>query len=89
VSVFGPQGENAHRYLHKGRPVAVDGRLDWSEWETVDGQRRQSVTILASEVQFLHSSGGWSPASAVEDEMQPGEDELRAEHAGAEAEPVV
>jgi single-strand DNA-binding protein len=89
VSVFGPQGESAHRYLQKGRPVAVDGRLDWSEWETVEGQRRQSVTILASDVQFLHSHGGWSPDGGAEDELQPDEGESREERTGVEAEPVV
>jgi single-strand DNA-binding protein len=63
VSVFGAPGESVHRYLQKGRPVAIDGRLEWSEWETADGQRRQSVTIVASDVQFLRGSdaGAGSP----------------------------
>ena len=34
VVVFGAPAENAARYLHTGRPVAIDGRLDWREWET-------------------------------------------------------
>src|ERR671919_780915 len=29
VTVWGAQGENCANYLHKGRPVAVDGRLEW------------------------------------------------------------
>src|SRR6185312_12578962 len=29
VTVWGAQGENCARYLSKGRPVAVDGRLEW------------------------------------------------------------
>ncbi len=33
VTVWGAQGENAARYLSKGRPVAIDGRLEWREWE--------------------------------------------------------
>jgi single-strand DNA-binding protein len=53
VSVFGSTAENAHRYLRKGRPVAVDGRLEWSEWETTDQEKRQAVTIVADTVQFL------------------------------------
>ena len=32
VTVWGQQGENCHRYLKKGRPIAVDGRLRWREW---------------------------------------------------------
>lgn len=53
ITVWGGQGENAARFLSKGRPVAVDGRLEWREWETQDGQKRQSVDIVADNVQFL------------------------------------
>ena len=42
VTVWGAQGENCATYLSKGRPVAVDGRLDWREWEAQDGDKRQS-----------------------------------------------
>jgi len=54
VTVWGAQGENAARYLSKGRPVAIDGRLEWREWEAKDGSgTRQSVDIIADSVQFL------------------------------------
>ena len=55
VTVWGAQGENCAQYLAKGRPVAVDGRLDWREWEAKDGSKRQSVDIIADSVQFLGS----------------------------------
>ena len=41
------------RASRKGRPVALDGRLEWREWETQDGQKRQAVEIVADSVQFL------------------------------------
>ncbi|MDQ2758905.1 MAG: single-stranded DNA-binding protein [Actinomycetota bacterium] len=53
VTVWGAQGENCSRYLSKGRPVAVDGRLRWREWQTPEGQKRQAVDIIAESVQFL------------------------------------
>ncbi len=53
VTVWGAQGENCARYLSKGRPVAVDGRLRWREWTTQEGQKRQAVDIIAESVQFL------------------------------------
>jgi single-strand DNA-binding protein len=55
VKVWGAQGENAARYLSKGRPVAIDGRLDWHEWESQDGTKRQATDIIAESVQFLGS----------------------------------
>ncbi|MGI8559258.1 MAG: single-stranded DNA-binding protein [Solirubrobacteraceae bacterium] len=58
VSVFGGQAETCARYLAKGRPVAIDGRLDWHEWETPDGDRRQAVQVIADRVQFLGSGPG-------------------------------
>ena len=53
VTVWGAQGENCSRFLSKGRPVAVDGRLEWREWEDKDNNKRQSVEIIADSVQFL------------------------------------
>ena len=59
VTVFGAQGENCANYLSKGRPVAIEGRLDWSEWEAKDGSgKRQKVEIIANTVQFLGSRDG-------------------------------
>lgn len=61
VKVWGAQGENCARFLSKGRPVAVQGRLEWREWETQDGQKRQAIDIIADSVQFL---GGRDDAPA-------------------------
>lgn len=58
VKVWGAQGENCATYLTKGRPVAVDGRLDWREWEGQNGEKRQAVEIIADRVQFLGSRDG-------------------------------
>jgi single-strand DNA-binding protein len=57
VTVWGAQGENCATYLSKGRPVAVNGRLEWREWEAQDGSKRQAVEIIADSVQFLGSRG--------------------------------
>jgi single-strand DNA-binding protein len=76
VTVWGAQGENCARYLSKGRPVAINGRLEWREWETQEGGKRQAVEIIADTVQFLGgredggngnggSSGGFTPRSDV------------------------
>lgn len=75
VSVFGASGEACGTYLEKGRPVAVDGRLDWHEWETAEGQRRQAVEIIADSVQFL----GTGRAGGEPRDTEPAEAETEAE----------
>jgi single-strand DNA-binding protein len=58
VTVWGAQGENCATYLQKGRPVAIDGRLEWREWEAQDGSgKRQAIDIIADSVQFLGGRG--------------------------------
>ena len=53
ITVWGAQGENCSKYLTKGRGVAIDGRLQWREWTDQSGNKRQSVDIIAENVQFL------------------------------------
>jgi single-strand DNA-binding protein len=76
VTIFGRQGENAAQYLAKGRPVALDGRLEWREWQDKEGNNRQSVEIVADNIQFLGGreeggmgggggGGGFTPRSDV------------------------
>ena len=69
ITVWGQQGENCAQYLSKGRPVAIDGRLEWREWDAQDGTKRQAVEVVAESVQFL---GG----------RQDGEVRLRARRRG-------
>ena len=75
VTVWGAQGENCARFLSKGRPVCIDGRLEWREWQTQEGQKRESIEIVADAVQFLGgreegapmggSGNGFAPHSDV------------------------
>ena len=58
VTVWGQQGESCAQYLSKGRPVGIDGRLEWREWDATDGSgKRQAVEVVAESVQFLGSRG--------------------------------
>ena len=73
VTVWGAQGENCANYLSRGRPVAIDGRLEWREFTDREGNKRQAVDIIADSVQFLGSredggnggSGRFTPQSDV------------------------
>jgi single-strand DNA-binding protein len=57
VSVFGNQAESCAQYLSKGRPVGIDGKLRWREWQAQDGAKREAVEIVADSVQFLGGRG--------------------------------
>src|ERR1700751_4046571 len=61
ITVWGTQGESCAQYLAKGRPVAIDGRLEWREWEAQDGTKRQAVGIVADSGQFLGGGGAGEP----------------------------
>lgn len=57
VTVWGRDAENCAQYLAKGRPVAVQGKLTWREWDAQDGTKRQAVEVTANTVQFLGGRG--------------------------------
>ncbi len=46
VAAFGGLAESVARYMHRGSPVAVDGRLEWREWEATD---RSQETLASGE----------------------------------------
>lgn len=74
VDVFGGQGERCAQWLSRGRQVAVSGRLRWREWETQDGQKRQAVSIVADNVQFIGPRDGGDFAAGQRSARQGGHD---------------
>ncbi len=66
VTVWGRDAENCAQYLAKGRPVGVQGKLTWREWDAQDGTKRQSVEVTASNIQFLGSREGGAPGGGGE-----------------------
>ncbi len=51
VTVFGKAGEAAAQYLAKGWLVAVDGRLEYGEWDS-EGTKRHDYNVVGN-VEFL------------------------------------
>jgi single-strand DNA-binding protein len=85
VSVYGAPAESVSRYLHKGSRLAIDGHLEWREWETADQQRRQAVSVVADTVQFLDTPGGGeAPAGGDSDADGEADGELVGVGASAE-----
>ncbi len=55
---FAGQAETINKYLTKGRPVFVEGRLDYDTWTAQDGTKRSKHRVTVESFQFLGSGGG-------------------------------
>ena len=55
VEAWGNLGEQCEKYLRKGRPVFVEGRLQHDRWKTAQGESRSKIRITAERVHFLGS----------------------------------
>jgi single-strand DNA-binding protein len=53
VVVWGKQAEACSQYLNKGRPVFIEGRLQYRSWEDQNGNKRNTLEVKADRVQFL------------------------------------
>jgi single-strand DNA-binding protein len=74
VVLFGGRAEAVVQHLSKGSGIAVEGRLDWQEWEAKDGSgKRQAVKIIAANVQFLSrkAAEGEAPGGADPGDAEP------------------
>ncbi len=64
VVLWSKMAELAGKYLHKGRPVFIEGRLQMDSWEDKQtGQKRTRLRVVGEQMQFLGSpQGGGAPA---------------------------
>ncbi len=53
VTLWGNQAENASKYLSKGRPVYIEGRLRIDEWTDRDNNNRYTLDVQATDMQFI------------------------------------
>ncbi len=63
-------GEICQKYLHKGRLVYVEGRLQTDKYEQ-DGETRFFTKVIAQHMQMLERRGGEEEAAEVEEEPAP------------------
>ncbi len=55
VDVWGAQADSSSKYLQKGRPVLIEGRLKLDSWQDQEGNARSKHSIVADRVVFLSS----------------------------------
>jgi single-strand DNA-binding protein len=86
IEAWGKQGELVSKYLTKGSPAMVEGRLKFDQWEDKQsGQKRSKLKVVLENVQFLSSRGGAGGAAADEgvDQTAPAERNVPPPRSGA------
>lgn len=71
ITLWGKQAENASKYLTKGSPIYVEGRLRVEEWTDRDGGQRYTLEVQASDMQFI---GSGRNEDSYSDSSRPGEE---------------
>jgi len=67
---FGKTAETINKYLHKGQPLFVEGRLQYDTWTAQDGTKRSKHRIHVDTFQFI---GGPAKAGGGADAHGAGE----------------
>ena len=58
------QAETASQYLQRGRPVYIEGRLRVEEYTDRDGNKRHSLEVNATDMQFISAGARGEDAGA-------------------------
>lgn len=57
VDVFGRSAEVIAKYMSKGRPILVEGRLKLDSWESKEGEKRSKLKVVLDNFQFVGGRG--------------------------------
>ncbi len=55
---YGRMAENISKYCQKGRPLMIEGRLTFDQWEAQDGSKRSKHRVTVESFNFVDSGGG-------------------------------
>ena len=55
IDAFGKQAEVITKYMRKGKPIMIEGRLRLDQWEGQDGQKRSKMNVVLETFQFVGS----------------------------------
>lgn len=85
ITLWGKQAENASKYLTKGSPIYVEGRLRVEEWSDRDGKTRYTLDVQATDMQFIGNSRNddFSGGSSQDDDEPSGTTASSSSSAGS------
>lgn len=52
-NMFGKRAEVVNKYLHKGDPIFVEGRLKLDTWQAQDGSKRSKLRVFVENFEFV------------------------------------
>lgn len=53
IDAFGKQAEILSKYMQKGKPLMIEGRLKLDQWESNEGQKRSKLGVVLENFQFI------------------------------------
>lgn len=53
INMFGRRAEVISEYFSKGSPIFIEGRLQFEQWEAQDGQKRNKLSVVAENFEFV------------------------------------
>lgn len=87
-TAFGRTAENITKFFAKGRPIFIEGKLRFEQWEDrQSGQKRSKLKVVIDAWQFVDSKGGDGPNGGGQsgDNYQEGGRNFRSRGYGNEA----
>ncbi len=84
VTAFSRQAETLNQYMSKGRPILVEGRLQFQQWTAQDGTKRSKHRVTVQNFQFLprgqgadnNNAGGEQTTAQSQTQHREGEDDI-------------
>jgi len=75
VVCFGKRGEALNKYVKKGDPLFVSGRLKFDTWQAQDGSKRSKLSVMVEDFQFIGDNRKQAEPQAPPQQQQTGTDD--------------
>lgn len=70
-SIFGKRAEALAKYLSKGSPVFLEGKLRFEQWQDKEGNNRSKVTVAVDNFEFVGGDSGGGNGQQAQPQAAP------------------
>lgn len=71
LEIWGKTAEIASNYVHKGSQIGVTGRIEFEEWSTSSGEKRQKAVVKVNDLTLLDPKSTDQPQGQQQYQQQP------------------